>query len=74
MKIDAQDITGARFMINLSGLPERVFQHEFDHLQVLFLNLRSFNRCWCNRKKSNCLEFLFMEDVAESFKTQVLWC
>ncbi|RVW46551.1 Peptide deformylase 1B, chloroplastic/mitochondrial [Vitis vinifera] len=33
VKIDARDITGARFMINLSGLPARVFQHEFDHLQ-----------------------------------------
>lgn len=36
MKIDARDISGARFTVNLSGLPARVFQHEFDHLQVLF--------------------------------------
>lgn len=34
MKIDARDIKGARFTVNLSGLPARVFQHEFDHLQV----------------------------------------
>uniref|UniRef100_A0A1D1Z4R8 Peptide deformylase n=1 Tax=Anthurium amnicola TaxID=1678845 RepID=A0A1D1Z4R8_9ARAE len=33
VKIDARDITGARFTVNLSGLPARVFQHEFDHLQ-----------------------------------------
>ncbi|CAK9322563.1 unnamed protein product [Citrullus colocynthis] len=33
VKIDARDINGARFMVNLSGLPARVFQHEFDHLQ-----------------------------------------
>ncbi|KAF8399686.1 hypothetical protein HHK36_015557 [Tetracentron sinense] len=37
LKIDARDITGARFTVNLSGLPARVFQHEFDHLQgILF--------------------------------------
>lgn len=34
VKIDARDIKGARFTVNLSGLPARVFQHEFDHLQV----------------------------------------
>ncbi|KAG6790112.1 hypothetical protein POTOM_006259 [Populus tomentosa] len=33
VKIDARDINGARFTVNLSGLPARVFQHEFDHLQ-----------------------------------------
>ncbi|XP_057491192.1 peptide deformylase 1B, chloroplastic/mitochondrial [Actinidia eriantha] len=39
VKIDARDITGARFLVNLSGLPARVFQHEFDHLQgVLFFD------------------------------------
>ncbi|KAK4488504.1 hypothetical protein RD792_004268, partial [Penstemon davidsonii] len=35
LKVDAQDISGARFEVNLSGLPARVFQHEYDHLQVL---------------------------------------
>lgn len=39
IKIDARDITGARFRVNLSGLPSRVFQHEFDHLQgILFFD------------------------------------
>ncbi|KAG2714558.1 hypothetical protein I3843_03G036500 [Carya illinoinensis] len=39
VKIDAQDIKGARFSVNLSGLPARVFQHEYDHLQgVLFFD------------------------------------
>ncbi|KAF9604734.1 hypothetical protein IFM89_009530 [Coptis chinensis] len=33
VKVDAQDITGAKFTANLSGLSARVFQHEFDHLQ-----------------------------------------
>ncbi|KAK4754878.1 hypothetical protein SAY87_008635 [Trapa incisa] len=36
LKIDAQDITGSKFTIDLSGLPARVFQHEFDHLKVPF--------------------------------------
>ncbi|OMO69556.1 Formylmethionine deformylase [Corchorus olitorius] len=39
VKIDARDINGSRFSVNLSGLPARVFQHEFDHLQgVLFFD------------------------------------
>ncbi|XP_022152139.1 peptide deformylase 1B, chloroplastic [Momordica charantia] len=39
VKIDARDISGTRFMVNLSGLPARVFQHEFDHLQgILFFD------------------------------------
>ncbi|XP_052197790.1 peptide deformylase 1B, chloroplastic/mitochondrial [Diospyros lotus] len=39
VKIDARDITGARFVVNLAGLPARVFQHEFDHLQgILFFD------------------------------------
>ncbi|XP_016440535.1 peptide deformylase 1B, chloroplastic [Nicotiana tabacum] len=37
VKVDAQDINGARFELTLTALPARVFQHEFDHLQgVLF--------------------------------------
>ncbi|GMJ08820.1 peptide deformylase 1B [Hibiscus trionum] len=39
VKIDAQDITGSRFTVDLSELPARVFQHEFDHLQgILFFD------------------------------------
>ncbi|KAM7280043.1 hypothetical protein ACFE04_007177 [Oxalis oulophora] len=39
VKIDARDSNGARFTVNLSGLPARVFQHEFDHLEgVLFFD------------------------------------
>ncbi|KAF6157394.1 hypothetical protein GIB67_004332 [Kingdonia uniflora] len=33
VKVDAQDITGENFSVDLSRLPARVFQHEFDHLQ-----------------------------------------
>ncbi|XP_027093166.1 peptide deformylase 1B, chloroplastic isoform X1 [Coffea arabica] len=37
--IDAQDISGKRFAFNLTGLPARVFQHEYDHLQgILFFD------------------------------------
>ncbi|GLT33244.1 hypothetical protein SLA2020_078480 [Shorea laevis] len=39
LKIDAQDINGARFTVDMSGLTARVFQHEFDHLQgILFFD------------------------------------
>ncbi|KAI3520754.1 hypothetical protein L1887_10205 [Cichorium endivia] len=39
VKVDAQDITGAKFSISLSRLPARVFQHEFDHLEgILFFD------------------------------------
>lgn len=39
LRVDAQDINGAKFAVELSGLPARVFQHEFDHLQgILFFD------------------------------------
>ncbi|XP_024970365.1 peptide deformylase 1B, chloroplastic/mitochondrial [Cynara cardunculus var. scolymus] len=39
VKVDAQDITGAKFSVSLSRLPARVFQHEFDHLEgILFFD------------------------------------
>ncbi|KAH7577344.1 hypothetical protein JRO89_XS01G0238500 [Xanthoceras sorbifolium] len=42
VKIDARDMNGARFSVNLSDLPARVFLHEFDHLQgVLFFDRMS---------------------------------
>ncbi|KAL2500063.1 Peptide deformylase 1B [Abeliophyllum distichum] len=42
LKVDAQDISGARFTVNLLGLPARVFQHEYDHLQgILFFDRMS---------------------------------
>lgn len=42
VKIDAQDITGERFAFNLTGLPARVFQHEYDHLLgILFFDRMS---------------------------------
>ncbi|CAN1182893.1 Peptide deformylase 1B, chloroplastic/mitochondrial [Linum perenne] len=42
VKIDARDITGTRFTVNLSDLPARVFQHEYDHLEgILFFDRMS---------------------------------
>lgn len=38
VKTDARDINDARFSVSLSDLPARVFQHEFDHLQVFFFS------------------------------------
>lgn len=39
VKIDARDITGAKFSISLSRLPARIFQHEYDHLEgVLYFD------------------------------------
>ncbi|KAJ9540603.1 hypothetical protein OSB04_027109 [Centaurea solstitialis] len=34
VKVDAQDVTGAKFSVSLTRLPARVFQHEFDHLEA----------------------------------------
>ncbi|PNX91911.1 peptide deformylase chloroplastic-like [Trifolium pratense] len=34
VKIDARDLKGTWFSVSLSGLPARIFQHEFDHLQA----------------------------------------
>ncbi|KAL6587465.1 Peptide deformylase 1B, chloroplastic [Orobanche minor] len=34
LQVDAQDIAGASFEVNLTGLSARVFQHEYDHLQM----------------------------------------
>ncbi|KAK9732864.1 hypothetical protein RND81_04G028100 [Saponaria officinalis] len=42
VKVDARDLSGSRFSVTLSGLPARVFQHEFDHLQgILFFERMS---------------------------------
>ncbi|KAL9324426.1 hypothetical protein ACSQ67_009283 [Phaseolus vulgaris] len=42
VKIDARDVNGTRFSVNLSDLPARIFQHEFDHLQgILFFDRMS---------------------------------
>ncbi|GLU11293.1 hypothetical protein SLE2022_280490 [Rubroshorea leprosula] len=39
LKIDAQDVHGARFTVDMSGFTARIFQHEFDHLQgILFFD------------------------------------
>ncbi|XP_062216285.1 peptide deformylase 1B, chloroplastic-like isoform X2 [Phragmites australis] len=56
VKIDAQDVTGAKIKVKLSGLPARVLQHEFDHLQgVLF-----FDRMTMGVLESICEELKVM--------------
>lgn len=35
MRIDAQDIKGKKFSINLKDFQARIFQHEYDHLEVI---------------------------------------
>ncbi|MBA0695859.1 hypothetical protein Goari_002458 [Gossypium aridum] len=62
VKIDAQDINGARFTIDLSELPARVFQHEFDHLQgILF-----FDRMTDEVLDSNCKQLEELEKKYEN--------
>jgi hypothetical protein len=34
IKIKAQTLAGKKVMLSLSGFPARIFQHEYDHLQV----------------------------------------
>ena len=34
VEMDAQDVSGSKIKVKLSALSARVFQHEFDHLQV----------------------------------------
>jgi peptide deformylase len=33
VRVRAQDLQGKTFVINISGFPARIFQHEYDHLQ-----------------------------------------
>ncbi|CAH9067968.1 unnamed protein product [Cuscuta europaea] len=42
VKVDAQDINGARFKVGFTRFSARVFQHEYDHLQgILFFDRMS---------------------------------
>ncbi len=34
MKVRAQDVKGSTIMLTLTGWQARIFQHEYDHLQV----------------------------------------
>lgn len=61
VKIDARDINGTRFSVSLSALPARVFQHEFDHLQVILQqNIHDF----CTRTKELVPRILLNNCVA----------
>ncbi|PIA40589.1 hypothetical protein AQUCO_02500354v1 [Aquilegia coerulea] len=66
VKVDAQDITGAKFTANLSGLSARVFQHEFDHLQgTLFFDRMTEEVLDSIRAELEALEKKY-EDMTES--------
>ncbi|KAM7509139.1 hypothetical protein LguiA_019592 [Lonicera macranthoides] len=57
VKVDARDITGARFSFSMSGLTARVFQHEFDHLQgILFFDRMTDEVCDSIRTELEALE------------------
>lgn len=34
VKVKAQDLDGNKFVLPLNGWPARIFQHEYDHLEV----------------------------------------
>jgi peptide deformylase len=33
VRVRAQDLSGKKFTLNISGFAARIFQHEYDHLQ-----------------------------------------
>ena len=41
MRIDAQDIKGKKFSLSLKEFQARIFQHEYDHLEVNKKNVTS---------------------------------
>ncbi|TVU02570.1 hypothetical protein EJB05_51980, partial [Eragrostis curvula] len=76
VKIEAQDVTGAKIKVKLSGLPARVFQHEFDHLQgILFFDRMTMDVLESIREDLKNLEKKYEErtgltrpETAENFK------
>ncbi|KAF5740380.1 Polypeptide deformylase putative isoform 1 [Tripterygium wilfordii] len=75
VKIDAWDINGDRFTVNLSGLPARVFQHEYDHLQgILFFDRMSEQVLDSIRTELQALEMKYEEKTGlpspEKIETQ----
>ncbi|XP_051117180.1 peptide deformylase 1B, chloroplastic [Andrographis paniculata] len=64
LKVDAQDITGAKFEMSLSGLSARVFQHEYDHLKgVLFFDRMSDEVLDSIREELQVLEKKYEENT-----------
>jgi peptide deformylase len=59
VRVKAQDLMGKSFMINITGFPARIFQHEYDHLQ---------GKLFCDRMEPQVLEkvrstLIAMEDT-----------
>lgn len=62
LTIDAQDLKGARFAVEMSGLTARIFQHEFDHLQgILFFDKMADDVLDSIREELKALEKKFEE-------------
>ncbi|XP_039809159.1 peptide deformylase 1B, chloroplastic-like [Panicum virgatum] len=76
VKIEAQDVTGAKIKVKLSGLPARVFQHEFDHLLgILFFDRMTMDVLETVREELKNLEKKYEErtgltspETVESYK------
>ncbi len=72
VKIKAQDATGKKFQLTLSGWRARIFQHEYDHLQVRMdsRGLLQLNVCSC----STCTVLLGLFSLGEVCKMQRNTC
>lgn len=55
VRVRAQDLNGKSFVINISGFPARIFQHEYDHLQ---------GTLFCDRMEAKALGAVKQELVA----------
>ena len=47
VRVRAQDLSGKSFVINIGGFPARIFQHEYDHLQVRTANRTTIKSSSC---------------------------
>lgn len=64
VKIDAKDLSGSSFTVSLSGLPARVFQHEFDHLKgILFFERMTEDVLDTIREGLQALEITYEKDT-----------
>uniref|UniRef100_A0ACD5W1E5 Uncharacterized protein n=2 Tax=Avena sativa TaxID=4498 RepID=A0ACD5W1E5_AVESA len=67
VKINAQDVSGAKIKVRLSQLSARVFQHEFDHLQgVLFFDRMTMDVVMSIREQLKDLEDKYEEATGQN--------
>ncbi|XP_047055573.1 peptide deformylase 1B, chloroplastic-like [Lolium rigidum] len=66
VKINAQDVSGAKIKVKLSQLSARVFQHEFDHLLgILFFDRMTMDVVESIRKQLKDLEDRYVETTGQ---------